>query len=321
MHNIISILIPCYNTEKFISDTLTSVINQSYKNLECIVVDDHSTDTSVEIIEKYCKKFPGKIKLYSNPGSGACAARNYAFEKSNGDYIQYLDADDLLTPNKIENQIALFTKYGDHIITNCKWGRFTDNPNEVKWEHQAINHDYDTPTDWLTDSWMGKGMAQTAVWLTPRHLIEKAGPWDESLAINQDGEFFCRILMQADGIKFCEDAGVYYRSGLSNSITQKKNTSKIKAESLLKSFQSYERLLSLKDNETVRKAIGNNYLNFMYRYYDYYPDLTLQAEKAFWNLGLKKMWAVGGNNFKFIAKTIGFKPAIQLKSILNTHKP
>jgi glycosyltransferase involved in cell wall biosynthesis len=313
---LVSILIPCYNAEKYIAETIDSVISQTYTNWECIIVDDHSTDNSVEIVEQYCRQYPEKIRLCRNPRKGACAARNVAFEKSKGEYIQYLDADDLLSSNKIEEQIKLFKKYGDKTITNCRWGRFIDNPSEVKWEHQIINHNYDNPIYWLSDSWMGNGMAANCSWLTPRQLIEKAGSWDESLTINQDGEFFCRVLVQAETIKFCKSVGVYYRSGLNDSITQKKNTSKTKAESLLKSFQSYERVLSLKDNEIVRKAIGNNYLNFMYRFYKTHPDLATKAEKHFYNLGLKKMWPVGGKRFKQLAQIIGFKNALNFRSII-----
>jgi glycosyltransferase involved in cell wall biosynthesis len=309
---LVSILIPCYNSVLYIAETLNSVISQTYTNWECIIVDDHSTDNSTEIVEQYSRQYPEKIKLFTNSRKGASAARNYAFKKSTGDYIQYLDADDLLTTNKLEYQIKLFNKFGNNIITNCKWGRFTDTPSAVKWEQQSINRNYNNPIDWLTDSWMGKGMAANSSWLTPRHLIEKAGLWDESLNINQDGEFFCRVLMHAKAIKFCNNAGVYYRSGLAGSISLNKNQSNIKAESLLKSYQSYERVLSVKDNKTVRKALGNNYLNFMYRFYYLYPELSLQAENGFWELGLQKMWPVGGGKFILVAKLIGFKKTLGL---------
>lgn len=308
--NLVSILIPSFNSENYISEAIQSAVNQTYPHIEVIIVDDGSTDNSFQIAKSFESD---QLKVYQQQQKGACAARNLAFEKSSGEYIQYLDADDLLTPNKIESQIKLFNEFGDKIITNCKWGRFSNAPKKVKWEHQFINHNFETPTEWITDSWMGKGMAQTAVWLTTRHLIEKAGPWDESLTINQDGEFFSRVLMQAEAIKFSEDAGVYYRSEIVGSITQNKNQSKTKAESLLKSYQSYEKVLAIKDNEDVRKALGNNYLNFIYQFYNIYPDLATKAEKYFYTLGLKKMWPVGGYLFKKICFILGFKQTLWLK--------
>ena len=97
----VSILIPLYNSENYIEETIQSCLNQTYENIEIIIVDDGSTDKSLQIAKSFES---GKLKVYSQPNSGACKARNLAFEKSIGDYIQYLDADDLLSENKIENQ-------------------------------------------------------------------------------------------------------------------------------------------------------------------------------------------------------------------------
>lgn len=312
---LVSILIPCYNAIPFISETLDSVLAQTCTNWECIIVDDHSSDNSVNIINEYRGKYPNKFSLYINPRKGACAARNVAFEESKGTYIQYLDADDLLSPNKIEEQLKLFSQFGENILVNCKWGRFTGNKESVKWEKQPIDKDYDHPIEWLTDSWMGNGMAANSCWLIPRHLIEKAGPWNESLQINQDGEFFSRVLIHAQAIKFAPDAGVYYRSGNVQSITQNKPQSRAKAESLLRSYQSYERVLSIHDTPAIRKALGNNYLNFIYHYYTLYPELTNRAETAFKELGLKKMWPVGGKSFQKLVKIVGFRNALKIKKI------
>lgn len=312
----VSILIPCYNSSGYVEKTLDSVLAQTYTNWECIIVDDHSIDNSLEIIKPYIEKQPDKIKLFPNTRKGACSARNVAFKYSKGDYIQYLDADDLLSPNKIEEQLKLFSQFGENILVNCKWGRFTVEKELVKWEKQPIDKDYNNPIEWLTDSWMGSGMAQTATWLTPRHLIEKAGLWDETLQINQDGEFFCRVLMHAQSIRFAPNAGVYYRSGISGSITQSNRQSRTKAESLLRSYQSYERVLSIHDTPEIRKALGNNYLTYLYQFNSLFPDLCNKAEQAFKELGLKKMWPVGGKRFIRFASIIGFASALRLKKVM-----
>jgi glycosyltransferase involved in cell wall biosynthesis len=310
---LVSILIPLYNSEKYITETIQSCLNQTYKNIEVIIVDDGSTDNSYQVAKSYESDI---LKVYKQENAGACRARNYAFELSSGDYIQYLDADDLLSPNKIEKQIELFEQYGDNIITSCQWGRFAGNKNTVKWEKQPIYCDYENPVQWLIDSWMGKGMGQTSIWLTPRHIIQQAGSWNENLLINQDGEFFCRVLLQAESIKFCENCGIYYRSELENSITQSNIKSYSKAESLLASYLSYERIRSIRNDEAVKKALGNNYLNFIYQYYSLFPDLSKKAEEYFYNLGFDKMWMVGGANFKRIANMIGFKNTLKLVKLM-----
>jgi teichuronic acid biosynthesis glycosyltransferase TuaG len=105
MSELVSIIIPTYNTEKFIGLTLQSVHNQSYQNWEMILVDDASTDKTVKIINDFAKA-DNRIKLFQLPkNSGNGFARNAALEKATGKYIAYLDADDLWFPSKLEKQI------------------------------------------------------------------------------------------------------------------------------------------------------------------------------------------------------------------------
>ncbi|TLX73212.1 glycosyltransferase family 2 protein [Labilibacter sediminis] len=311
---LISILIPLCNAEHFLKETVLSALNQTWKNIEIIIVDDGSTDTSYAIAKGFESE---KVKVYQQTNKGACAARNLAFKKSTGDYIQYLDADDLLAPDKIKQQMKLFEKYGNNIICSGQWGRFYQTINDVKWEEQAINKDYPSPINWLIDCWNGRGMAQTSVWLTPRHLIDLAEPWNESLSINQDGEYFSRVLMQASEIKYCDEAKIYYRSGNVNSISQRKKSDK-KVESLLYSYELYQQNCSTYINDiNVKKALGNNYLNFIYQHHLEFPQLAKKAESLFFQLDIGKMWPVGGHRFKKLASIIGFKNAIRINSLIN----
>lgn len=313
MRTKVSVIIPCFNSILFLPETIQSVLNQTYSTIEIIVIDDGSSDGSLEYLQAL--DIPNLI-VKPNIGKGACAARNYGFELSTGDYIQYLDADDILHPSKIKNQLQLFEQFGDEILSSGVWGRFHNSVSDVKWEHQYINKDYEKPIYWLVDSWNGNGMGQTSIWLTHRSLIEKAGKWNESLLLNQDGEFFSRVLLNAKAIKFCEDAKVYYRSGNSNSITQQHKFSKEKANSLLKSCMLYQKNCKQYVNfEIVKKGLGQNYLTFIYQFYPLYPELLKKSEEQFYNLGYKKIWAVGGINFKRIAKIIGFKNTLKLRRL------
>jgi glycosyltransferase involved in cell wall biosynthesis len=89
----ISIIIPVYNSEKFIKETLDSIICQSYQNWECLIIDDYSQDNTLEIVKPYLNY---KIKIFKNRGSGACAARNTGIYFSQGEFIKFLDSDDVL---------------------------------------------------------------------------------------------------------------------------------------------------------------------------------------------------------------------------------
>src|SRR5215472_9763397 len=103
MKPLVSILIPAYNAEKTIGETLRSALAQSWRNKEIIVVNDGSRDRTLEAAQGFASK---ELAVFSVENQGAAAARNHAFRLSQGDYVQYLDADDLLAPDKIERQLA-----------------------------------------------------------------------------------------------------------------------------------------------------------------------------------------------------------------------
>ena len=110
MEPLVSIVTPNYNCEKYISETINSVLNQTYKNWEMIIVDDCSSDNSIKIIEDYIKK-DSRIKLIKmKKNSGAALCRNKAIEVSNGKYLAYLDSDDLWLEKKLEKQISYMEK-------------------------------------------------------------------------------------------------------------------------------------------------------------------------------------------------------------------
>jgi len=117
---LVSVITPVYNCEKYLAQTIESVINQTYENWEMILADDCSPDNSAEIIKKYSEKDP-RIKYVKLPENGGAAkARNKALEVSQGRYIAYLDADDIWLPKKLERQLA-FMEENDVQFTCCDY--------------------------------------------------------------------------------------------------------------------------------------------------------------------------------------------------------
>ncbi len=310
----VSILIPVYNSEKFLARTIQSALDQTWPDVEIIIVDDGSVDNSFRIAKSF--EVFKNVKVFTQPNGGGCKARNKAFAESTGDYIQYLDADDLLSPDKIKNQIELTGSVSDGTVFSCPWIRFY-NDDEMKADklpQRFLDRDWSDPVDWLIHSWQGKGMGQTSVWLTPRHLIRKAGAWDERLSINQDGEFFSRVLLHASSIKFTNQSLVYYRSGNEGSVSQNGNMKKV--SDLLLSYKLYEKNIeAYMDNEIVRNAIACNYLSFIYLFYGKYPDLVSETMDKVSDLKLKKNPEVGGDTFKRIARIFGFQFTLKLMSL------
>lgn len=103
---LVSILIPCYNAEKFLDETLHCCVEQTYSNTEIIVVDDGSTDDSLEKLKRWESKYQ-QIHVYTQTNQGAAHTRNVALDKSQGEYVMYLDADDIVSLNKVENQVKI----------------------------------------------------------------------------------------------------------------------------------------------------------------------------------------------------------------------
>ncbi len=100
---LVSVIIPCFNGEKFVADAIESALNQTYRHKEVIVVDDGSTDGSVQVIQRY----GDRIRWVTGPNRGGSAARNAGLQMAAGELVQFLDADDLLHPNKLEKQVPL----------------------------------------------------------------------------------------------------------------------------------------------------------------------------------------------------------------------
>ena len=108
---LVSILIPCYNAEKFLDETLRCCVKQTYSNTEIVVVDDGSTDDSLEKLKRWESKYQ-QIHVYAQTNQGAAHARNVALNKSQGEYVMYLDADDIVSLNKVKNQVKILMEGG-----------------------------------------------------------------------------------------------------------------------------------------------------------------------------------------------------------------
>src|SRR4030067_1357517 len=122
MKKLVSILIPAYNAEKWIEETIYSALNQTWKNKEIIIVDDGSQDQTYSIAKKYESKI---LKVVTQENKGVCAARNYALSLSQGDYIQWLDADDILAKDKVSKQLEYIHGYDDpDVLMSSEFGTF-----------------------------------------------------------------------------------------------------------------------------------------------------------------------------------------------------
>ncbi len=238
---LISIIIPTYNRAHLIGETLESVSAQTYQNWECIVVDDMSTDYTVELMEFFCKK-DKRFQFYHRPETrkkGASVCRNFGLEKSKGELIQFLDSDDLLAKNKLEEQVKSY-KIGDLSLITCKWGGFEQSSNLTKRFKYKYNsyRNFKKGINLLNTFGIYYEFFPPHVYLMPKALIEKSGDWNESLTNNDDAEFFSRIILNATKIIFSPEASAYYRYDSADKLSELNSEERV--ESAITSWKLIE---------------------------------------------------------------------------------
>ncbi len=199
MKPLVSILIPAYNAGPWIGDTIKSALNQTWPRKEIIVIDDGSRDETVAIARQFTSN---DVTVISQENQGASAARNKALQLCQGDYIQWLDADDLLAPDKIQRQMAVPKDSESKLrLISCEWGYFMYRPKKAQFVPSSLWCDL-SPLEWLLRKWEENLHMQTATWLVSRELTSAAGPWDKRLLVDNDGEYFFRIVRSSDGVQF-----------------------------------------------------------------------------------------------------------------------
>lgn len=127
---VVSIIIPAYNSEKFIRRCLDSVVNQIYKNIEIIVVDDASTDNTEKIIKEYAEKDNRIRPFYSSENKGVSFSRNIGLKASTGEYIMFVDSDDELTKDAIRRMVDIANKYNSDYVDSYQIIKYAKNNKE-----------------------------------------------------------------------------------------------------------------------------------------------------------------------------------------------
>ena len=241
---LVSVLMPLYNKVAYVAETIESVLNQTYPNIELIIVDDGSTDGSLIIANGYVSE---RVVVIKQENKGGSAARNTAFLHSKGDFIQYLDADDILDARKIEKQVEILRGQTD-VLTIAKGKDFIVQKNG-DWqvlERPLLSKNYADMNCFLLDE--VKQAALVHSWLIPRNWVEKAGKWDETMTIFEDRDFYLRLVPLASRIVFCPDSICYWRLPTSSAhLSQRIN--QIDFEGALDYFLRFERLLVPKNKE------------------------------------------------------------------------
>jgi glycosyltransferase involved in cell wall biosynthesis len=302
MDPLVSILIPAFNAQAWIADTLRSAVSQTWRRREIIVVDDGSSDRTPAIAGQFASE---GVSIISQTNQGAAAARNRALSVSRGDYIQWLDADDLLAPDKIARQIdALNRCRSRRTLLSSAWGSFLYRRHRAAFTPTALWCDL-TPVEWLLRKMEQNLYMQTATWLVSRELTEAAGGWNTSLLGDDDGEYFCRVLLGSDGICFVPEARVYYRISGAASLSQIERSDR-KIEAQLRSIRLHIGYLrSLDDIARARAACIKYLQDWLIYFYPERSDLVQQAAGLAAQLGGRLQAPQLSRKYSWIAAIIG----------------
>jgi len=202
----VSIVIPCFNAEATVTETIESALAQTWQDIEIIVVDDGSTDRSADIL----RDFGNRIRTDFGPNRGASAARNRGTALANGGYIQYLDADDLLAPEAIEKRLSALDET-DADVAYGDWQRFETGADGSRRLGEIVARrmedvDPDAEIACATEFW-----APPAALLYRRHIVDAIGTWNERLPVIQDARFLFDAARQHARFVRVEGVSAFYR--------------------------------------------------------------------------------------------------------------
>jgi glycosyltransferase involved in cell wall biosynthesis len=306
------VLIPAYNAAAWLPDTIKSALNQTWPRLEIIIVDDGSTDETLKV----ARAFQGKnVKVVTQPNSGAPAARNAALAHCQGDYVQWLDADDLLHEDKIAAQMRVAEDAGDpRMLLAGAFGTFYYRTEGASFVRTSLWRTL-SPLEYFLTRFNDNVYFQTDAWLVSRELTTLAGPWTDFHSPDDDGEYFCRVVRNSTNVTFVEGARSYYRVANYGGVSQGRSP---EAQTAL--FESKAKcigyLLSLEDSARTRAAAVRLLEDWLPSFYPGRPDLVERARHLARDLGGELHLPTLKWKYRPVGWLFGYDVAVQASAIL-----
>ncbi|WP_198161131.1 glycosyltransferase family 2 protein [Anabaena sp. CA = ATCC 33047] len=268
---LVSVIIPAYNAEKFIGKTLHSVLSQTYKNIEVLVVDDGSLDQTAEIVESFAQT-DHRVILLKQQNQGVAIARNLAITKSEGEYIAPIDADDIWYSQKLEKQVQCLLNADDSVGLVYAWSAFIDEDDAIIgkynfWYYRHINSiEGEVYKQLLYTNFIGNA----SVPLIRRECFDKVGYYNSEL--------------KRQNAQGCEDWDIYLRIAehykfrvVREFLVGYRQVNGSMSRSYLSMEKSYN--LVMQDSQKKHPEIPNNIFNWSASYFQYYlAQQTLKCD-------------------------------------------
>lgn len=312
MSELVSILVPAYNAERWLGATLQSALAQTWPRIEVIVVDDGSRDTTLAV----AKTFEGaNVKVVTQTNQGAPAARNHALSLAQGTYIQWLDADDLLHPEKISVQMNdAEARANRRLLLSGRHGTFYFRPERAGFSPSSLWSDL-APVDYFLARFTKNLFLQTGAWLVSRELTSAAGPWSAECWADDDGEYFCRVVGASEGVRFVDDAVLYYRVGNYQGLN-KARTPSAQTALFASKVSSIKHLLALEDSPRTRAASVQLLQDWVPEFYPQRADIVEEARALARQLGGDLQDPAMHPKYKPIEWLFGYSTAVAATRVL-----
>ena len=281
----ISIIIPAYDAEKYLANTIQSVINQTFTDWELIIINDGSTDGTLELINNFQDK-DSRIKVFSYENAGVAHSRNRGIAEAKGEYIAFLDADDLWTPDKLEMQLKVLQKNSDASVA-YSWVDYIDEAGKFLYPGSHITVNGDAYSKLLINNFLENGSNP----LVRRDALAKIGNFDVNLPPAEDWDLYLRLALEYQFVVIPKPQ-ILYRL-CTNSCSA--NIIKMETQALRvieKAYNQTPESLQYLKRETLAKL------------YEYLLFRTLES-----NPQRKQFWQAS----KYFYKMLGYNPAILLR--------
>lgn len=220
----VSVIIPLYNKVPYIEHCLQTVASQSFADWECIIVNDGSTDDSVEVVESWLAKNPQyatHYALYTQKNAGVSAARNLGVSKSKGDYICFLDADDWWAPTFLEEMLALAEQYSDAGLYASNYIYYK--PGKTRVGVTNVAYTEASYINYPRSYYQGTGMPVTSITvMMRRHVFDACGGFPEGIRLGEDFLFWAKIALLYP-IAFLDKPLAYYNNDVPASLRATRN--------------------------------------------------------------------------------------------------
>ncbi len=284
---LVSVIVPTYNRSELIVDCLESVYAQIYRPIELIVIDDGSSDDTAAVFKNWCRKRNNGCDLschyFFKNNEGGAEARNFGISKSKGEFIQFLDSDDLLNSGKIKKQVDALLNNPQYQAVYCSWRSLFDASvlkyGPVRQRNACLSEDM-----MLRGYLSGKWFLPLHSFLFSRSSVMCVGPWDSSLYVGQDTDYLIRMLLLDFKFTFVDGEVVLYRRHRGAHVSSYENShvlmKKVAANVLLRE-KAYFKLKKRGIEDDYHSEFEEWFKYLIFQYGDEIPKLILNDHTLF----------------------------------------